>query len=48
VAYERGVTVQVPLPLQVAPPLQVPQVPPHPSEPHCFPAHDGAQPHCPV
>ena len=35
------VVVQVLVRLQVAPPLQVPHIPPQPSEPHCFPVHEG-------
>ena len=28
---------------QVCPEEQLPQLPPHPSSPHCFPEHEGTQ-----
>jgi hypothetical protein len=46
-AKERGGTAHALL-LHVAPLGQVPQVPPQPSSPHCFPEHEGVQPHWPA
>jgi len=41
--FEGVVPTHCPAVLQVSPPVQVPQLPPQPSEPHCLPEQLGVQ-----